>query len=75
MPILEIIFNILIALALLAYWVAAFITLYHLARFGVGVQPKRFAGAFLFGSVVISAIVLTLAITLDLNSILALIPR
>lgn len=34
-----------------AYWVFNFVILYHLTRFGIGVQPKKFAAIFLLGSV------------------------
>lgn len=37
-------------LALAAYWIFNFVIIYHLLRFGVGVQPKRFAAIFLLGS-------------------------
>ncbi len=38
-------------LALAAYWIFNFVLIYHLIRFGVGVQPKRFAAIFLLGSI------------------------
>ncbi len=72
---LEIIFNILAALIFLIYWGATFIILYHLTRFGIGVQPKKFAAAFLFGSVVLSGAAIILFMNLDINSFLSLIPR
>jgi len=69
---LSIILNILASLIFLVYWIAAFIILYHLTRFGIGVQPKKFAAAFLFGSVVLSGTAIILFMNLNLNS---LIPR
>ena len=69
---LSIILNILASLIFLVYWIAAFIILYHLTRFGIGVQPKKFAAIFLFGSVVLSGTAIILFMNLDLNS---LIPR
>ena len=69
---LAIIFNTLAIIVFLVYWGATFIILYHLTRFGIGVQPKKFAAAFLFGSVVLSGTAIILFMNLDLNS---LIPR
>ncbi|MEX2013354.1 MAG: hypothetical protein WD897_00360 [Parcubacteria group bacterium] len=69
---LEIIFNILAGLAFFIYWVIAFIILYHLSRFGIGVQPKKFAAAFLFGSVVLSATVIILFTRTDISAFLSL---
>jgi len=69
---LAIIFNILAALIFLIYWGATFIILYHLTRFGIGVQPKKFAAVFLFGSVVLSGAAIILFMNLDTN---LLIPR
>ncbi|MDP3763091.1 MAG: hypothetical protein Q8Q92_00280 [bacterium] len=65
---LEIILNVLVALILLAYWGVAFIILYHLARFGIGVQPKRFAAIFLFGSVALSVATIIFFMNIDINS-------
>lgn len=67
---LEIIFNILVAGILFAYWVVAFIILYHLTRFGIGVQPKKFATMFLFGSVVLSGVTIVFFTTIDINSLI-----
>jgi hypothetical protein len=44
------------AFVMLAYWVGAFVTLYHLIRFGVGNQPKTIAMVFLGGSLILSII-------------------
>lgn len=75
MSTLEIIFNILAAALFLIYWGVSFIILYHLTRFGIGVQPKKFAAVFLFGSVVLSGTAIILFINLDINSLLSLIPQ
>ncbi|MDO8471053.1 MAG: hypothetical protein Q7S49_00375 [bacterium] len=75
MSILEIIFNILAALIFLIYWGVAFVILYHLTRFGIGVQPKKFAAAFLLGSVVLSGTAIILFMNLDVKPLLLLIPR
>lgn len=63
-------FNILAGLAFLIYWGVVFIILYHLTRFGIGVQPKKFAVAFLFGSVVLSAAVIILFMNIDISSLI-----
>ena len=75
MPLLEIIFSVLVAGFLFVYWVLAFIILYHLARFGVGIQPKRFAVIFLLGSVVLSGATIILFMNIDINQLISLIPR
>ena len=49
---LGIIFNLFIFLLYFLFWIAVFVILYHLTRFGVGVQPKRLAAAFLLGALV-----------------------
>lgn len=67
---LEIIFNVLVALIFLAYWGVAFIILYHLARFGIGVQPKKLAAIFLFGSIILSGTVLISFTTIDINQLI-----
>ena len=67
---LEIIFNTLAAVVFLIYWGAAFIILYHLTRFGIGVQPKKFAAIFLFGSVVLSCAAIILFMNIDINSLI-----
>ncbi|MEX2013823.1 MAG: hypothetical protein WD896_00515 [Parcubacteria group bacterium] len=67
---LEIIFNIAAAIAFLIYWVAAFIVLYHLTRFGIGVQPKRLAAIFLFGSLIFSALSIVLFMNVNITSLI-----
>lgn len=67
---LEIIFNVLVALIFLAYWGVAFIILYHLVRFGIGVQPKKLAAIFLFGSIILSGTVLISFTTVDINQLI-----
>ncbi|MDO8569634.1 MAG: hypothetical protein Q7R89_02585 [bacterium] len=67
---LEIIFNILAGLIFFVYWGTAFIILYHLTRFGIGVQPKKFAVAFLFGSVVLSGTAIILFMNIDISSLI-----
>jgi len=49
------------------YWTFNFIILYHLTRFGVGVQPKKMAAVFLLGSVVLFSVSILLFTSLDLS--------
>lgn len=74
MPPFELIFNILVGLIFLAYWIIVFVILYHLARFGIGVQPKRFAAIFLFGSVVLFSASVLIYINVDINALSNLLP-
>mgnify|MGYP003394244684 FL=1 len=71
MPSLETIISTAVTVLLLVYWGVAFTILYHLTRFGVGVQPKRLAAIFLLGSVVLSAVVLILFSTIDIGSVIS----
>ena len=71
MPFLEIIFNIIIVGVFLLYWGMAFIILYHLTRFGVGVQPKKFAAVFLLGSVLLSGTALILFMKIDTSLLIS----
>ena len=70
MPLLEIIFNTLAALALFIYWVVTFIIFYPLTRFGIGTQPKKFAAVFLLGSVVLTSVVIIFFINSDISSLI-----
>lgn len=54
---LEVILNIFVIGVLVVYWIFAFVALYHLTRFGIGTQPKRIAGIFLTGSLVLSLVI------------------
>ena len=67
---LEIIFNTLVAIIFLIYWGVAFVILYHLTRFGIGVQPKKFAAIFLLGSVALSFLTIILFTGIDKNSLI-----
>ncbi|MBX4181681.1 hypothetical protein KW807_02345 [Candidatus Parcubacteria bacterium] len=64
---MEVAFNILIGLIYLAFWGVAFLILYHLTRFGVGVQPKRLAAAFFLGAIILFGTSLILFANLDLS--------
>lgn len=70
MPSLEIAIDLLVIGVMLLYWVVAFIILYHLTRFGVGVQPKKFAAMFLFGSLVFSGLAIVFFTRVDITSLL-----
>ena len=63
----EMIFNILAGLVFLIYWGITFVILYHFSRFGIGVQPKKLAAIFLFGSVILSVIVIILFMRIDVG--------
>ena len=65
----KLIFVFIVLLFLLIYWVFNFIILYHLARFGVGTQPKKFAAIFLLGSVFLFSMSSLLFLGLDINSL------
>jgi hypothetical protein len=43
----------LFALVVLVYIIGSFLILYHLIRFGIGTQPKKYALFFLAGSVIL----------------------
>jgi len=40
-----------IAVTIFVYWLFNFTIIYHLARFGVGTQPKKIAFIFFLGSI------------------------
>lgn len=67
---IEIILNILLGIGLFFYWMTVFVILYHLTRFGIGVQPKRFAAIFLFGSVLLFCISIVSYTQLDLEPLI-----
>lgn len=69
---LEIIINAIAGVLFLIYWGIVFVILYHLTRFGVGVQPKRLAVIFLFGSLVLSAVAIILFTNIDISSLISL---
>jgi hypothetical protein len=51
------------------YWGFNFIVLYHLLRFGVGVQPKRFACIYFLGSTFLFFVLLISSINTTLPDI------
>lgn len=71
----EIILNLVAIGILLVYWGVVFVIFYHLARFGIGVQPKRLAVIFLFGSVILSGVAVILFMRINVNALVSLIPQ
>lgn len=69
MPTAEFIVNILAAIFFLGFWIFSFITLYHLTRFGIGTFPKKLAGVFLLGVIVIFSWSIVSFVGLDLASV------
>jgi hypothetical protein len=61
----KLIFVAIALLFLVFYWIFSFIVLYHLARFGIGTQPKKFAVVFLLGSVTLFFASVMFAANLD----------
>jgi len=70
---LAIIFNTLAIVVFLVYWGVAFIILYHLTRFGIGVQPKRFAAVFLFGSIILFTASILLYANMNVGELMQMI--
>jgi hypothetical protein len=70
---LGVIFNILLIILFLFYWTVVFMILYHLSRFGVGVQPKKFAAAFLVGTVILFTACIIFYASIDLRTLEKLI--
>lgn len=64
---IKLVFVAAVPLLFLVYWIFNFIILYHLARFGVGVQPKKLAAAFLLGSVVLFSVSVLFLGNIDIN--------
>lgn len=51
-------------LFLIGYWTGIFILLYHLIRFGIGVQPRRIAFSMIMGSVLLTIMTVMLLIAI-----------
>lgn len=62
--------NLAVVIAFLIFWTTAFIILYHLTRFGVGVMPKKLAAIFLIGVVALFSVSLVLFIKVDFTTLL-----
>jgi hypothetical protein len=65
----KIVLTLLAVIVFIIYWVDAFILLYHLTRFGVGTQPKRFAAVFFVGSVVLFSAAILAYGNVDFNTL------
>lgn len=70
MQFLGIIFNVLVVGIFVIYWIFAFIILYHLTRFGVGTQPKKFAAIFLGGSLIFSSFAVAMFLEIEITKLL-----
>lgn len=68
-----IVLNIFLVFLFIVYWIVVFLILYHLSRFGVGVQPKKFAAIFLFGTVVLFSFALAFYVNFDVRTLQKLI--
>jgi hypothetical protein len=66
---LQIIIALLVGLTILIYWGMVFVIFYHLTRFGIGTQPKRFAAIFLLGSVLIFGVFILAFANIDVSSL------
>ena len=62
--------NIIVTLIFLAFCLMSFVILYHFTRFGIGVVPKKFAGLFLLGGVLLFGTSLVLYHSLDLQTLI-----
>lgn len=60
----------IIFLGYIIFWGMSFAIIYHLTRFGIGVQPKRLAAAFMLGAILLFSGSLFLFFNLDLASLL-----
>lgn len=67
---LEILFSFVILFAYAIFWGSVFIILYHLTRFGIGVQPKRLAAVFFAGAIILFSLSVFLYTKVDFNSLL-----
>ena len=61
--------NVAVVFVFLIFWIACFVTLYHLTRFGVGVLPKKLSAIFLVGAVILFSTSIIFYTKLDLNSL------
>ena len=64
---LETMANVGAAFILFLFWLVVFAIFYHLARFGVGLLPKRLAALLLIGAVTLFSLTLFFFIKLDLS--------
>jgi hypothetical protein len=61
--------NVVVGAIFLGFWLVSFIILYHLARFGVGILPKKLAVGFLIGAFGIFTWCIVTFVKLDVSSI------
>jgi hypothetical protein len=67
---LGLVLNLFLGFLVLVYWTVVFIILYHLTRFGVGVQPKKFAAVFLIGTVILFTVAISLYMNVDISKLI-----
>ena len=70
---IEIALNVFVVFLFFIYWSIVFIILYHLTRFGIGVQPKRFAAVFLFGSIILFTASILLYANMNVGELMQMI--
>lgn len=63
------ILNVVVGAIFLVFWLVSFIILYHLARFGVGVLPKKLAATFTIGAFGLFTFCVVAFMRLDLSNI------
>ncbi|MEO8637769.1 MAG: hypothetical protein ABI430_02620 [Candidatus Taylorbacteria bacterium] len=57
------------AFILLIYWGFAFTIIYHLTRFGIGVQPKRISAVYFLGTVMLFIFAALLSTTVNVSGL------
>ncbi|OHA96033.1 MAG: hypothetical protein A3C62_02715 [Candidatus Zambryskibacteria bacterium RIFCSPHIGHO2_02_FULL_39_16] len=62
-------------LTVFGYSIFNFMVVYHLTRFGIGVQPKRFAAIFFLGSIFLFLISITLLMKINFSSLENVFPN
>ncbi|MBI2086956.1 MAG: hypothetical protein HYT69_02185 [Candidatus Zambryskibacteria bacterium] len=66
---IETLVNVAVTVVFGFFWLVAFVIIYHLARFGIGTTPKKFAAIFLLGGVLLFFGSILLYNSIELNSI------
>ncbi len=72
---IKLILAVALLLVFFAYWIFNFIIIYHLNRFGIGTQPKRFAVVFLLGSIALFFVCILIFANVDTTNLLNLISK
>jgi hypothetical protein len=62
--------NVAVIFVFLIFWLTAFVILYHLTRFGVGILPKRLSAIFLVGAVILFSASVILHSKLEIISLM-----